>query len=281
MRIARTVSGDICYSEEYQVEKHGSRLFCIDSDCQAPVIFVKRSKTSVAHFKTTGKEGSKHKLGCGFYQSLDMFGTVLKVSEYQESLLKQGGLPESVIRLSLKGIDPDYVPRQVERNTETTKEIDEQNKPKVKDKKDTPQSLSSVKSVARLLQETEPDLLATILFNIGGGRKEPLSSIILDQEKAHKFLWGEQALKINYFVYGTIESITRRDKVIYLNFTTINDVTFSLVVFDKYFKEFTYSDLELQHHKVLVYGKLRKNEFNNQMKTEMVIKSNSYIERLN
>lgn len=73
----------------------------------------------------------------------------------------------------------------------------------------------------------------------------------------------------------------RREKVWYVNFVKKDDCRFSLVIFDKYFKHFTYTDEQLKGRNVLAYGFLKKNNFNEELKsTEMLIKSNKCIEFL-
>lgn len=79
-----------------------------------------------------------------------------------------------------------------------------------------------------------------------------------------------------YFVYGTVSKILRRNKVVYISFEKINDTPFTLVVFEPHFSHFTYKDKQLLGKDVLVYGFFKKNEFNGNKETEMVIKSNKY-----
>lgn len=276
MKTALLHNDNIITAPEYDPSKHGSRIYCIDKACKAPVIFIPQTKTASPHFKTTGKEGSQHKRDCGFFQPLDCSQAIRKVKEYQEELLEKG-LRETIIRLDMKKIDPDYEPKKVDRDSEKKKDEDEEVKTKNDQKKVS--SISSVKSVLKLITSYEPDILASVMFNIGGGRRVPLSSLVVDQVEAHKLLWSDNLLhNVGYFVHGTIEKVTRLDKVWFINFFEEDDTSFTLVVFDKYFSSFTLKDSDLLNQEVLVYGMLRKNDYNNSQKTEMLIKSNKYIE---
>lgn len=277
MKTAMLENGNIVRAEQYNGEAHGSRIYCIDTSCKVPVIHVPQSKFA-AHFKTTGKGDSQHKRGCGFYEPLECVDAIKKVKEYQDAILNKEGVKETVIRLNMNRIDPDYETRTIE--LERKSDSDKEEKVKVKDDKENPESVGSVKGIVKLMTSYEPDTLATILFNIGGGRKIPLSSLIVDQKEAHRLLWTGEMLHVGYFVHGVIQSVTRREKVWYINFEVANEESppFTLVIFEKYFKHFSYKDKELIGKEVLVFGHLRKNDYKNEPKTEMLIKSNKYLE---
>jgi hypothetical protein len=49
-------------------------------------------------------------------------------------------------------------------------------------------------------------------------------------------------------------------------------------VFEKYFKHFTYTNEQLEGKNVLAWGILKKNVYKDKNTTEMVIKSNKYLE---
>lgn len=278
MNTAVLHSGRLITASEYNPEKHGSRLYCIDKDCKTNVIFVSASENTVPFFKTTGKsEQSMHTNLCGFYKKLTFEESIRKVEEYQEEHL-MNGLNETIIRISLNKIDPDYEPRSIEKEEKKRKDP---NEVRLKQENTTPKSVSSLKSIVKLLTSYEPDVLAGILVNIRGN-KIPLSDLVISHEKAHQLAWSGQADdNLSYFVYGNVQNIIRREKVYYINFESINNIQFSLVVFDKYFKYFTYTDKQLIGKKILAYGhRLKKNEYMGKNKTELVIKSNQYIEIL-
>ncbi len=275
MNTAVLGNGKIVKADEYSADLHGHRLSCIDKNCAAPLIYMPKTETRGAHFKTTGKMDSKHSTDCGFYEPLSVLQAIKKVAEYQEDLL-QKGVKETIIRLNLNRLDPDYVARTVERKPKE----EEKEEVKTKETNSQPSNISSVKTVAKLMTSYEPDQLASILINVGGGRKVPLSSIVVDQETAHQMLWSDQTLNVGYFVFGTIEKVTRLEKVIYIDFEPVNEVTFTLVIFEKYFKHFTYKDDELKGFEIIVYGMLKKNDHHGRSKTEMVIKSNKYIDKI-
>lgn len=275
---AKLESGKIVSAIEYDPEHHGSRIYCLDKQCKAPVFFVQHKEHQVAHFKTSGKGDSRHMENCGFYKPLDFFESVNKVREYQEELLVEDGIKEQIIRLNMGKIDPDYESRPT-----TDREPKKKDETEVKVKKDTqtPQSIGSVKSVAKLMTSYEPDILSSILINIGSGRRIPITQLILNQTQAADKVWGDTLIhNTGYFVYGTVQKIVKREKVLYINFKEQDDTPFTLVVFEKYFPHFTYTEEELADKKILAYGFLRKNDFNNKRLTEMVIKSDSYLEKI-
>lgn len=271
-------SGQVVSARDYSVDVHGNRLYCMDKSCKVPVIFVKGGENVSPHFKTTGKHDSKHVENCGFYKPLNFIESIKKVEEYQNELLDKG-IKETLIRINLNKLDPDYKPRVVERKEKDTNDKDP-NEIKIKQENETPSTIGSLSSIVKLMTSYEPDTLSTILVNIKG-KKLPISSLILDQEKAHSFLWSDELLPdVNYFIYGEVDIILRREKVIYINFKPINNVLFSLVLFDKYFKYFNYKDDDLIGETILAWGKLRKNMYNNKNTTEMNIKSDKYIEKI-
>jgi hypothetical protein len=276
LKTALLHNDQVIHADAYDSQKHGTRLYCIDKTCRAPLIFVPKSKKAAAHFKTTGRHDSQHTPTCGFFQPLECKDAIRKVKEYQGFFLEGENIHETVIRLDMKRIDPDYEPRQVERSGENK---EKKEKIKVKEERENPESVGSVKSVVKLLTSYEPDLLATVLFNVGGGRKVPLSSIVINQEDAHHILMANEVIRnVGYFVYGTVKNLIRREKVWYVNYEPVNNITFTLVIFDRYFEYFTYTDEELVGKDVLTYGFLRKNEYQGEIRTEMLIKSDKYLE---
>lgn len=276
MQSAITGNGKIVTAKEYDSLVDGVRLFCIDKSCKAPVIFVNGSEEISAYFKTTGKEKSVHSPNCGFYRKMSFEETVNKVNEYQKDL-QEHGVKEIVIRLNMNGIDPDIQKKEVEREEKTSQQKDLA-EVKVKQESSTPNTLGSLKAVTKLISQNSPDILASIIISVKGN-KIPISELISSVEDAHQNLWdGKTYENTPYFVHGTIESVKRRERVWYI---TLNSSSFSIVVFNKYFKHFTYSDNQLIGKKVLVYGFLKKNSFKENInRTEIYIKSNKYLEFL-
>ncbi|MFP7442523.1 MULTISPECIES: hypothetical protein [Bacillus] len=273
MHSALLPDGKVVTANEFAPQNHAA-IFCID--CRAPVIFVAPTEQTRPHFKTSGKGDSVHKNTCGFFQKLSFEDAVAKVTEYQ-SILKGSGIEEIVIRINLNSIDPDYEARVIEREE---KEEKKEKKVKVKNETETPQSITTLKAVKKLFLGHDPDVLASIQISIKGN-KVPISYLIRDHNNAHRALWtGELNQNLPYFVHGTVEKVIRRDKVIYINFST-KDSYFSLVIFQKYFKHFTYKDKDLVGREILAFGSLRKNKYSaDRQSTEMYIKSNKYIEFL-
>ncbi|WP_150274221.1 hypothetical protein [Paenibacillus tepidiphilus] len=280
MRTAFLPGGNIIHADEYDEAKHGFEIFCMDKSCRSPLIYVPKTDKAVSHFKTIGKNSdSKHKPTCGFYQPLDVMESIEKVGEYQKEIIQNSSVKKVLISLNMKKIDPDYEPKPVEKEQEEPKGPDDS--VKVKEKSDNPATISSLKSIVKLMVQNEPDLLSTIYFNIGGGRKVPISSMVMNQERAHQILWDEEALReTGYFVYGKVQEIIHRDKVKYIKMERLNGTSFTIVIFEKYFKFFKLTDSQLKDKDILVFGILRKNTFQEKNETEIVIKSDKYIEFL-
>lgn len=273
MLTAKLHNGKIVSSLEYNSGEHGSRIFCMDKSCNAPLIFVSGNETRVAHFKTSGKGDSVHLSNCGFYQPLDLVQSISKVKEYHQDGVQEN-MKEVLIRLSMGRIDPDKETSTGERE----KGKKDTNEVKVKNDSLTPQTISSVKGVVKLLTEFEPDVLSSILINVGGGRKLPISDLIINQEQAHEMLWKDEMLKnVGYFVYGKVANMVKREKVMYINFEE-KDVPFTVVIFQQYWKDFSYTEKQLMGKDVLVYGHLRKNDYQDKKLTEITIKSDKYLE---
>ncbi|MCM3389977.1 hypothetical protein M3649_17805 [Ureibacillus chungkukjangi] len=280
MHSAILSDGHLITANQYYPEKHGVILYCMDQSCKVPVHYVKGDATNTPHFKTSGKGESIHKESCGFAKKLSFKETVSKVSEYQESISEQG-IREFLVKLNMDKIDPDYVPKEApvkdtEKEKKPPKEIDEK---LLKEKPEVASSLSSLKSIKKLFQSVSPDLLASIIISIKGNRI-PISKLICHYQDAHQLFWEGDTFDVPYFVYGIVEKVTRREKVWYINLSS-KDYYFTLVIFEKYFKHFTYRDEDLLNHEILATGYLRKNEFQkDKPSTEMVIKSDKYIEFL-
>ncbi|MEI2358385.1 hypothetical protein [Mesobacillus zeae] len=278
MNSALLHNGNIVTAAEYNPDVHGSRIYCIDRNCKAPVIHVK-SENAAPHFKTTGKnDGQRHNKLCGFYKQLSFEESIQKVEEYQGEFLEKG-IKETVIRLNMNRIDPDYESKQIERE-ENEKTAKDPSEVKVKQESTTPNSIGSLKAIVKLLTTYDPDILASILVSVKG-KKIPLSQLVISHDKAHQLVWEDRSIdNLGYFVYGTIEQVLRREKVYFINFKPVGNVSFGLVVFDKYFKHFTYTDEQLLGRKLLAWGSLKKNVYKDKNTTEMVIKSNKYIQFL-
>ncbi|RKJ74814.1 hypothetical protein D7X33_19200 [Butyricicoccus sp. 1XD8-22] len=279
MHSARLSDGRIIPAKDYIPNIHGTAIFCLDSTCKVPVHFVQESE-KVPFFKTSGKGASVHIQGCAFASKLTFESAVSKVSAFQQEFSEKG-LEEFVVRLNTNKIDPDYVPR--ERGEPKEKEVAPNAIKEIKEKKekrDSPQTLSSLASLVKLFTSVEPDLLATVKISYKG-HKLPISLLITDYLSIHHRLWKGETLDIPYFIHGRIHKIIRLPRVWYFNLHDGEDFYFTLIVFEKYFKHFTYTDEELLDRPILVMGKLRKNTFKEgKQNTEMVMKSNEYIEFL-
>ncbi|MER2005940.1 MAG: hypothetical protein ABS939_00690 [Psychrobacillus sp.] len=279
MHSAKLSNGKVVTALEYDELVHGVRLFCMDMTCGVPILHIPKSDDVTAHFRTSGRGESIHKPTCGFAKQLTFQETVEKVSEYQVSL-RENGVREFVVRLNLKSIDPDYEAREVSREPN---EKDKRDKPELdskalKESKPTPASISSLKSVKKLFTSTEPDLLASIILSVNG-KRIPISQLIKSTPDAHETLWNNNALDLPYFIHGKVQKVIKLTKVWYINFEVINQCNFTLVVFEKHFKHFTFQEDDLVGKEILAYGYLRKNSFKPERPvTEMLIKSNKYIE---
>lgn len=281
MHSACLPDGKVITATSYDENLHGILLSCMDKSCGVPVLYVQGTKDIIPHFKTSGKGASVHHENCGFFRKLTFEETLTKVSEYQNSL-QAYGIREFIVRLNLNSIDPDYEARVIERTSkdEEDKEKEELESDALKEKTTTPKSIGSLRSVKKLFSTVEPDLLASIIITVKGIRI-PISELIRSYEHAHTSLWADKTLDVPYFIHGKVEKVVRRDKVWYINFQTTEDCFFSLVIFDRYFKHFTLKDNELVGKRILAYGYLKKNTYSKpKQATEMVIKSNKYIEFL-
>ena len=281
MHSALLPNGSIVTAISYSEDLHGVIIKCMDKNCAAPVFHVPGTPAMAAHFKTSGKGASIHHEDCGFARRLSFQETVSKVSEYQTSF--QGhGIREFVVRLNMNKIDPDYEAREIVRNPKDKddSEAKELDSDALKEERETPQSIGSLKSVKKLFLTVEPDLLASIIIAVNG-KRIPISELIRHYDDAHTALWEDLTLAVPYFIHGRIEKVFRREKVWYINFTPTNNGFFSLIVFDRHFKYFTFKDHELIGKEVLAFGTLKKNTFQKDKKsTEMIIKSNQYLEFL-
>ncbi|OXS55051.1 hypothetical protein B1A99_25055 [Cohnella sp. CIP 111063] len=268
-------SGKIISAIEYDEQKHGYELYCIDVNCKAPVVFVGRNERTKAYFKTVGRDkGTKHTTNCGFYQPLDVAGAVEKIGEYQSAVLEAEGVPKKIIRLSLSRLDPEY--ESVERAPRETKEKPDTENLGLKDKRETPDVIGSLTSIVKLLTSVEPDVLASIYFSVAG-RKIPMSMVVMGPQKAHETVWADEALRINYFVYGRVIAVRQLEKVTYLELEG-KEAPVTLVIFKDYYKHFDDDKFNLyMNKKVLVYGQLRKNDYGGKKKTEIIIKTSEYI----
>lgn len=280
MHSAIIANGKVVSANSYDESIHGVKLNCMDQNCKVPVIFIKGAAALTPHFKTSGKGESVHKENCGFAKPLNFQESVSKVGEYQSSIM-ENGIRQIVIRLSMNEIDPDFEKKTVERKSlDKEKKTSDLNEDVLKVSKDTPASIGSLKSVKKLFTTVSPDILAGILISVKG-QKIPISSLIRNYEEAHEALWNDETEEVPYFIHGKIERVVRRDKVWYISFAKSDIGFFSLVVFNRHFHHFTYKDSELIGKEVLAYGFLQKNNYHkDKQSTEMIIKSNKYIEFL-
>lgn len=274
MYLARLTNRNIISTAEYDFT---SDIFCIDPNCSAKVIFVEKSVDRAAHFRTTGKGESIHSEECGFFKELDFKEKLSLVSAYQEENIAQN-VREHSIRLNLNKLDPDYVPREAPNGSSNPKEATEIDKDTIKEPSSTPQSISSLKTIKKLFNSVEPDLLASIILNVKG-QKVPLSQIIREPHQAHELLWSDKDLPIQYFIFGHVTKIINRDKVKFINLNTEGiERPFTLVIFDKYLKYFELNDADLLHKDILACGFLKKNNYGDKEGTELIIKSSKFVE---
>lgn len=281
MQSAITTEGKVVTAKAYDEKIHGTHIVCMDKSCNVPVHFIPGTKDINPYFRTSGKGDSVHAVDCGFAKKLSFQESVAKVSEYQTSI-KEQGIREFVVRLNMDSLDPDYKTKVVERKQSepNEREPDELGEDALKEEKATPKSIGSLKSVKKLFTTVEPDLLASIIVTTKG-KYIPISELIRAYDSAHTALWEDEIIDVPYFIHGVIDRVIRRKKVWYINFVPKDNVYFSLIVFDKHFNLFTLKDDELVGKEVLAFGMLKKNTFDKEKKrTEMVIKTNKYIEFL-
>ena len=270
-------NGSIIHASKYEADEHGYEIYCIDPSCRAPVIFVEKTERAKEHFKTIGKDASsRHRPGCGFYEPLDIVSAINKTAEYQPTILNSKSVPKHIITLNLRRLDPDYEKRESGVREKKSKDDEEV---KVKDTPDQPGTISSMKGIVKLLTSYEPDILASIYINTHS-RKLPLSNVVLSPDKAYETLWeGQPIPDFPYFIYGKISRVTRLEKVMYLDFhDPSGDRPFTIVVFEKYYAHFKYKPDEIENKDVLVYGTLRKNDYSGKQKTEIILKTDKFLE---
>src|SRR5690606_32545476 len=192
-------------------------------------------------------------------------------------ILDAEGVPKQVINLNLRRLDPDYVAKEPVERKEKTPETED--KIKVKDDKEAPGTIGSLKSIVKLLTSYEPDLLASIVFNVGGGRKMPLSSIVLSPDRAYDLLWQDQTIpRMQYFIHGKVREVTRLERVMFIVLEHDDeDKPITTVIFAAYVKCFRYDKNALIGKNFLIFGALRKNSFRDANRAQAVIKSSNYI----
>ncbi|NLP52086.1 hypothetical protein [Bacillus sp. RO1] len=279
MQSAVLTSGKIVTADEYNPDIHGNSLYCYDVSCKAPVIFVKGGDNVASHFKTTGKsDENKHHTQCGFYRPLSFFESVNKVQEYQDGML-EGGIKQNIVKINFNQLDPDYEPKQINREEKEKKTVDPTDI-KIKKESKTTKSINSLKSIVTLLTSYDPGILSSIVVQVKD-EKIPISKLILHSDTAYSLHWNEELLEIPYFVFGKVVRVIRREKVYYILLESHNNSRFSLVIFDKYFKHFTLRDEQLVGKEIITYGHLRKNDYNQDMKrSELCIKSDKFLQIL-
>ena len=276
MRTALLPDGSMVSAFHYNERVHGKKLYCIDKNCNAELIFVSGTSTTVPYFKTTGKsKKSRHSILCGFYRPLTFEEGLSKIKEYQNEYLKNDEIEVNVVQLNMERIDPELSTEHREEKQEKKSGSRKQRKKSNDD--ELPKTIGSLQTLVNLFEKFEPDILATIFVEMDG-KKIPLSDFILSHDVAHERLWsGKLPNDVHCFVYGIVEQILRRRKVHYINFKPVNNVLFSLVLFEPYFPYFNYKDEQLLGKKVLAWGQLRKNTYNDKNTSEMIIKSNKYL----
>lgn len=276
MLTAKLADNTVVNATDFQAMSPQTPIFCMD--CRAPVHFVKESN-KVAFFKTSGKGASVHLDGCAFAAPMTFTESVGKVMQLQKEMISQ--VEPIVVRLSLNKLDPDYVAQDRSRSNEPEKTGRTLKVPNDGPKQ--PKTLTTLKGLKKLFLTGEPDLLASVIISINGF-KIPISDLIVDQQTAHTKVMKNLALDVPYFVHGTITKVVRLNKVWYFNMNEDN-YYFTLVVFERYFKHFTYKDEELIGRPLLVMGKLKPNKFNEgkasaKEGTEIILKSDEYIDFL-
>jgi len=280
MNAARLQDGTIIAAKDYCLSEHGAAIYCMDIACKVPVHYVQKSEKN-AFFKTSGKGESVHKELCAFATKMTFERSLFKVTQFQQELKSK--IDPIIVRLNTDKLDPDYIPKTVTRNSSGNQEQQKEGKTRESkgkaDGQNPPQAVSNLKNLKKLFQTEEPDLLASIYANYNG-YKLPITELISDQYLAAKKLWQGTALNVPYFIYGEITKIVRLEKVWYFNMG-IGSNPFTLVVFEKYFEHFTFTDEDLLNRPILVMGRLKKNDFHKgKFATEMFIKSNTFIEFL-
>jgi hypothetical protein len=280
MLTALMPNGKLVAASEYDEKRHSLTLKCIDPSCDAPVIFVEESERASSHFKTVGKgDDSRHSSKCGFFAPLDVVGSIIKTTEYQAAIDLSEDIPKQVITLNLRKLDPDEIAKV---NDQKDKKEEKKDEAKVKEDNESPGVINSLKGLVKLLTSYEPDILASIYFNVGGGRKLPLSQVVMSPTRAYETLWEDRTIRgLQYFVFGKITDVRRLEKVMYIDLENEDGLhPFTVVIFADYFKHFKYKPEDIKNKDVLVFGDLRKNDFNDRKKAEIVIKSSKYMEFL-
>lgn len=273
MQNARLPDGSIINPKEYIPGIHDGNLRC--PYCGAKVIFVSTNTTREPFFKTTGKSTeSKHLDNCPQKRNVEVFNSIKQIRNYHPDPTRPS-TGQHVLHLELGDL---YHERKANTSIpeigwdHPKKQLDYANQ--YPDKKhELPDRARTLKALARYIKNSEAVLASTIVkFN---GAFYPISEIVIDQNMAHDIaLTGNE---LERFIYGTVFSVVRLEKVMYINFDQQDGaLPFTIVVFQKSFKKFTYTKEKLEGKNVLVRGIIRFNSRTNQ--TETTVWSNSQLE---
>lgn len=267
MRNAYLKNGEKLPAKDYNLRVHGSAVYC---KCGARVICVTPNNDDRESFyKTTGSKDSKHDNNCSEIRRLRInmvekgvkFSAAIKAVQEEQQRTISLNLSSATKQPGNINIDeveyekPNYVnrPRKIENRLHG--------------------SIKSLSTIATLLTKNSAEELLTIVFKING-KKIPLSKLVIEQNAANEI--AKAGLDEEFIVYGIVDNVVKREKVMYINFDEQDGAKpFALVVFANNFDKFAINE-KIEGKTVLAYGKITP-QYGATEGTQMILNNKQHI----
>lgn len=281
MQNALLPNGEIVNAREYDVRKHGDVIMC--PHCKARVIYVHSSNTE-PHFKTTGRSPDfTHKQDCPHVRKiLQIVDTIKKLRKYTTDLSDATSRQQQIIidiQPLFKQLNTGPTPKgpitEIP-NSHPKKQFDYAMR--YKDAIELPvKQINSLKTIAKLIKDNCIEKLASTFFLVNE-KQLRISDVIIDQNTANRICRTGDIENIPYIVYGTIRSVARREKVMFLNFDTQDGAApFTAYVFARHFNNFSYTQEEILKKFVLLLGFIKPNSKYGYAEMELKSEKQMYV----
>ncbi|MBM7854929.1 hypothetical protein JOC37_001309 [Desulfohalotomaculum tongense] len=278
MQNARLPNGQIINAYEYDRLIHGDKIYCCY--CKAEVIYVGiGNRNNVPFFRTTGRNKSVHEDYCPEKRQIKQIKTLKALNKYTVDINKANLNDFHVIKVDFSNNDIARIPHgeisEISKNNSKKRlnyTLSYSNR-----KNCLVRRITSLATIAKILQQNTPEQLRKIALDIGG-KMVPINQLVIEQNKAYEISKTGNFYLPWFIVYGKVRSVVKLNKIMFINFDEQDGLKpFAAYIFSGYYKYFTYTKEQLEGKHILVQGNIKFNEKYNKAEIQVMCNNQLYI----
>lgn len=139
------------------------------------------------------------------------------------------------------------------------------------------EKITSLATIAKLLQKNTPKQLSKIALDISG-KMTLVNQLVIDQNQAYEIAKSSNFYLPWFIIYGKVRSVVKLNKVMFINFDEQDGLKpFTAYIFSGHYKFFTYTKEQLEGKHVLLQGNIKFNERYNKTELQVILNKQLYL----